>query len=59
MGKKTLKPATATQSQFKGFGAFVAGQNFYLMDYVRHGKIQGRSLVFFKARCPCILPCLT
>ena len=29
------------------------------MDYVRHGEIQGRSLVFFKAHCPCILPCLT
>ena len=29
------------------------------MDYVRHGKIQGRSQVFFKAHCPCILPCLT
>ena len=26
---------------------------------VRHGEIQGRSLVFFKAHCPCILPCLT
>ena len=29
------------------------------MDYVRHGEIQGRSFVFFKAHCPCILPCLT
>ena len=29
------------------------------MDYVRHGEIQSRSLVFFKAYCPCILPCLT
>ena len=29
------------------------------MDYVRHGEIQGRTLVFFKAHCPCILPCLT
>ena len=32
-------------------------ENF--MDYVRHGKIQGRSSVFFKSHCPCILPCLT
>ena len=29
------------------------------MDYVRHGEIQGRSLVFFRAHRPCILPCLT
>ena len=29
------------------------------MDYVIHGEIQGRSMVFFKAHCPCILPCLT
>ena len=29
------------------------------MDYVRHGEIQGRFLVFFRAHCPCILPCLT
>ena len=32
---------------------------FFIMDYVRHGEIQDRSLVFFKAHCPCILPCLT
>ena len=32
---------------------------FILMDYVIHGEIQGRSMVFFKAHCPCILPCLT
>ena len=29
------------------------------MDYVKHGEIQGRSLVLFKAHCPCILPCLS
>ena len=29
------------------------------MDYVRHGEIQGHSLVFFRAHWPCILPCLT
>jgi hypothetical protein len=29
------------------------------MDYVRHGKIQGRSLAFLLAHCPCILPSLT
>ena len=29
------------------------------MDYVRDGDIQGRSLVFLKAHCPCILPSLT
>ena len=29
------------------------------MDYIRHGEIQGRSLVFFRAHCPCILPRLT
>ena len=29
------------------------------MDYVRHGEVQGRSLVFFKAHCHCVLPCLT
>ena len=28
------------------------------MDYVRHGEIQGRTLVFFKSHSPCILPCL-
>ena len=27
--------------------------------YVRYGEIQGCSLVFCKAHCPCILPCLT
>ena len=29
------------------------------MDYARHGEIQGRSLVFLKAHCPYISPCLT
>ena len=33
MGKKKLKPATTTQNQFKGFRAFVAGQNFYLIGF--------------------------
>ena len=32
---------------------------FDQMDYVRDGEIQGRSLVFLKAHCPCILPFLT
>ena len=27
--------------------------------YMDYGEIQGRSLVFFKAHCPCLLPCLT
>ena len=46
--------------------AFLKKMQLYLesfispcMDYGRHGEIQGRSLVFFKAHCPCILPCLT
>ena len=29
------------------------------MDYVRDGEIKRRSLVFLKAHCPCLLPCLT
>ena len=29
---------------------------FLPMDYVRDGEIQGRSLVFLKVHCPCILP---
>ena len=29
------------------------------MDYVRDGEIQGSSLGFFKAHCPCTLPGLT
>ena len=28
------------------------------MDYVKDGERQGRSFVFFKAHCPCILPSL-
>ena len=28
------------------------------MDYVRNDETQGRSSVFFKAQCPCILPYL-
>ena len=32
---------------------------WFFMDYVRDGDIQGRSLVFLKAHCPCILPPLT
>ena len=32
---------------------------FDQMDYVIDGEIQGRSLVFLKAHCPCILPSLT
>ena len=40
--------------------SYLAKKNQNLnMDYVRHVKIQGRSLVFFKTHCPCILPCLT
>ena len=27
--------------------------------YMDYDEIQGRSLVFFKAHCPCLLPCLT
>ena len=34
-------------------------KRLFAMDYVRHGEIQGCSLVLFKAHCPCILPCLT
>ena len=34
-------------------------KNYVSMDYVRDGDIQGRSLVFLKAHCPCILPSLT
>ena len=30
----------------------------FSMDYVRDGEIQGRSLVFLKANCLCILPSL-
>ena len=41
---------------------FEAKENMFklltYMDYVRHGEIQNRSLVFFRAHCPCILPCL-
>ena len=29
------------------------------MHYVRDGEIQGRSSVFLKVHCPCILPSLT
>ena len=29
------------------------------MDYVRDGEIQGRSLVYLKNHCPCILPSMT
>ena len=29
---------------------------YYNMDFVRNGKIQGSSLVFFKAHCSCISP---
>ena len=29
------------------------------MDHVRDGEIQGRSFVFLKVHCPCILPSLT
>ena len=32
---------------------------FLFMDCVRDGEILGRSLVFLKAHCPCILPRLT
>ena len=38
---------------------FKFGNEQFTMDYVRHGKIQGHSLIFLKSHCPCILPCLT
>ena len=36
-----------------------ATDRYLIMDYVRDGDIQGRSFVFLKAHCPCILPSLT
>ena len=33
--------------------------DYYNTDFVRHGEIQGSSLVFFKVHCPCVLPSLT
>ena len=33
-----------------------ATDRYLIMDYVRDGDIQGRSFVFLKAHCPCILP---
>ena len=33
--------------------------HYRLMDYVRDGDIQGRSSVFSKVHCLCILPSLT
>jgi hypothetical protein len=34
-------------------------QKLLVMDHNRDGGIQGRSLVFLKTHCPCILPSLT
>ena len=36
-----------------------SSKGFFPLDYVRDGDIQGRSLVFLKAHCLCILPSLT
>ena len=41
------------------YDKFKNSQKTKTMDYVRHVKIHGRSLVFFEAHCPCILPSLT
>ena len=47
------------------FNKFYGNEKFRLawtmsdMDYVRDGNIQGRSMLFLKVNCPCILPSLT
>ena len=65
MGLTSRTPIHSRKNEITHFIASNIGlmtkpaQDLKSMDYVKHGKIQGCSMVFIKAHCLCILPCLT
>ena len=60
IGTADLTNALQTPGPFTVFAPTdEAFEKFIGMDYVRDGEIQGRSSVFLKVNCPCILLSLT